>query len=126
MIYVTTNAYKTLVARVIMGETGIDLKPATFKVGNGATFNGSSPNPATPADTDLANTIASAPATPTRSGVRISSTGTIPGAGTATTVNEVGLFTASGVMIARMTMPNTTFTAPANLPLTVGLQAEYA
>lgn len=126
MLFVTTNAYKTLIARAVMGESGLDLLPKIMKIGNGATFNGDVPNPAASTDTDLTNSLSSVTITPTRSGFRVNATGTIPGSGTSTTINEVGFFTNGGVMIGRATFPNSSFVAPASFSVTLNLQAEYS
>lgn len=126
MIWATSDAYKVLIARAQLGET-VDLVPATFHVGDGATFDDNDePIGPTGADTDLAQQLTQAPLTSvTRSGYTVTAVGTIPGGALATTINEACIKTASGVMIARCTFKPATFTAPFVYQGTLQMQPEY-
>lgn len=126
MLWTTTDAYKVLIARAQLGES-VDLVPATFHVGNGATFDGDGePVPPSGADSDLANPLSSAPISSlTRSGFTVTAVGVIPGGADPTTINEICMKTASGVMICRATMKPMTFQAPVTYQATLQMQPEY-
>lgn len=115
-----TNGYRTLIARALMGETGLDLLPARIAFGNGA--------PATPPtgnEIALANEFAEGGFFAVyRSGDTVIAFDTLPSAALGTTFNEVGLFTASGELIAIYHTDGTTINAPEVYDVTFQLKVE--
>lgn len=98
-----TTAYKELLARAVMGEQ-VDLKPAEVRLGNGA-YDSPSGSVRPPAEA-LYEAVPGAtyPVTPTRNGAQVNTEVTRAPDSTALSFNEVGVFTASGVMIAHRTL----------------------
>lgn len=98
MTLTTTTAFRTLVARAIMGET-VDLLPATLQLGTGH-FSGGVLVPPTPSETDLDTVVISGVAlTVERVGALVRCTAEIVGGATAYDITEAGLFTAAGTMV---------------------------
>lgn len=98
MTLTTTTAYRTLVARAIMGDAVVML-PTTLKLGTGH-FSGGVLVPPTPSETDLATAVITGVAlTVTRVGALVRCTAEVIGGATPYDITEAGLFTADGTMV---------------------------
>lgn len=98
MTLTTTTAYRTLVARAIMGES-VDILPATLRLGTGH-FSGGALVPPTPTETNLGTVVISGVTlTVARVGALVRCTAEVVGGATAYDITEAGLFTAAGTMV---------------------------
>lgn len=99
-MYVTTHAYRTLLARAVEGEA-VTLTPATLKLGVGRYDSASGVLSAPhPSDTDLAQpAVSNIALTLTRYGPTLRITALVPGSTYPGTYTEAGLFLADGTAV---------------------------
>jgi hypothetical protein len=104
MQWITTDAYKTLISRVLLGEA-LTLTPTTLVVGDGGHDPVSKQAiPPSSSDTALVHQTASvALQYATRNGYTLNLLGLLPGSGTGQNLSEVGVTTANGTLILRGT-----------------------
>lgn len=97
---VRTDAYSKLVARAVLGEIGLNLKPVELRLGTGRYANGVV-TPPKRSDTDLANPVLSGITSFTLSNVggSVRVQAQVPGSSTPYTITEAGLFTADGIAV---------------------------
>lgn len=115
----TTTAYKTLLARAIMGET-VNLKPATLVLGDGAFDSGT--NTVRPPGESMYNALTPTyPLSPTRDGAQVRANVTVAGGNTPIAFSEIGVLSSDGVLILHRTLPPQTVTSgiTVEFPLTI-------
>ena len=127
MQWITTSAYTTLLSRLILAEPGLPaLAPARLAVGNGGHNNATGqPIPAQRSNTALAAPITDVALTSVlRDGATITVLGIIPGGAQPLLISEVGITTASGLLIARATFAPQTITEGVDAQFTLELFPE--